>query len=131
MSEWVWIDEQLALAVHEQVLVRHGGLAGVRDRGLLQSALARARQLDAYGVDADVVTLAAACTAAIIQNHPFADGNKRTGFVAGVLLLELNGMVFTASEEAATRAVLALAAGHSDEGTYRAFLRENCRALSG
>ena len=130
MSEWVWIDEQLALAVHEQLVVRHGGLAGVRDLGLLRSALARARQLDAYGDDVDTVALAAAYTVAIVQNHPFADGNKRTGFVAGVLFLELNGMAFTASEEAATEAVLALAAGQSDEASYLAFLRENCGPLT-
>ena len=130
MSEWVWIEEQLALAVHEQLLVRHGGLAGVRDLGLLRSALARAQQLEAYGDDVDTVALAAAYTVAIVQNHPFADGNKRTGFVAGVLFLELNGMAFTASEEAATEAVLALAAGQSDEGTYRAFLRDNSSPLS-
>lgn len=130
MSEWVWIDEQLALAVHEQLLVRHGGLAGVRDLGLLRSALARAQQLEAYGEGVDTVALAAAYTVAIVQNHPFADGNKRTGFVAGVLFLELNGMAFTASEEAATEAVLALAAGQSDEATFRAFLRDNCSPLS-
>jgi death-on-curing protein len=130
VSEWVWIDEQLALAVHEQLLVRHGGLAGVRDLGLLRSALARAQQLEAYGEGVDTVALAAAYTVAIVQNHPFADGNKRTGFVAGVLFLELNGMAFTASEEAATEAVLALAAGQSDEATFRAFLRDNCSPLS-
>jgi death-on-curing protein len=130
VSEWVWIDEQLALAVHEQLLVRHGGLAGVRDLGLLRSALARAQQLEAYGDDVDTVALAAAYTVAIVQNHPFADGNKRTGFVAGVLFMELNGMAFTASEEAATEAIMALAAGQSDEASYLAFLRANCGPLT-
>jgi len=130
VSERVWIDEQLALAVHEQLLVRHGGLAGVRDLGLLRFALARPQPLEAYGDDMDKVTAAAAYTVAIVQNHPFADGNKRTGFVAGLLFLELNGMAFTASEEAATEAVLALASGQSDEGVYRAFLRDKCSPIS-
>ncbi|MBV9509261.1 MAG: type II toxin-antitoxin system death-on-curing family toxin [Caulobacteraceae bacterium] len=124
MSAWTWIDEQLALAVHEQLLVRHGGPRGVRDSGLLQSALAP-RQLQAYGERVDLAVLAAAYTAGIVQNHPFVDGNKRTGFVVGVLFLELNGAHFTASEEAAAEAVLSLAAGVGDEDAYCAFLRMN------
>lgn len=130
MSGWVWIDEQLALAVHEELLVRDGGLAGVRDLGLLRSALARAQQLERYAQYVDVITLAAAYTFAIVKNHPFVDGNKRTGFVAGVLFLELNGMVFVACEEAATEAILSLASGQSDEMAYSAFLRKNCKAVT-
>ncbi len=125
MSDWLWLDERDALAVHEQSLVLHGGAPGLRDEGLLQSALARARQIEAYDEAAGVVELAVAYTAGIVRNHPFIDGNKRTGFVLGVLFLELNGVRFTASEEAATRAVLDLAAGTIDDEGYAAFLREN------
>lgn len=115
------------MAIHEELLVRDGGLVGLRDAGLLQSALARPRQLAAYGQGVDAIDLAAAYTAAVVQNHPFADGNKRTGFVLGVLFLELNGCEFMATEEAATHAVLALAAGEMDALGYRDFLRDNAR----
>ena len=125
MTAWVWLDERDALAVHDRSLLLHGGAAGVRAHGLLASALARPRQLEAYGENVDVVDLAAAYTAGLVQNHPFIDGNKRTGFVIGILFLELNGARFTASEEAATQAVLGLAAGSLDDAGYAAFLREN------
>ena len=125
MTSWVWLDERDALAVHDRSLVLHGGAAGVRDAGLLASALARPRQLEAYGEDIDVVHLAAAYTAGLVQNHPFIDGNKRTGFVLGILFLELNGARFIAGEEAATQAVMGLAAGTLDDAGYAAFLREN------
>lgn len=125
MSSWIWLDERDALAVHDRSLVLHGGAAGIRDAGLMASALARPRQLEAYGENVDVVDLAAAYTAGLVQNHPFVDGNKRTGFIVGILFLELNGARFTASEEAATQAVLGLAAGTLDDAGYAAFLREN------
>jgi death-on-curing protein len=107
------------------LLAFHGGAAGVHDQGLLQSALDRARQLAAYDESADLVDMATAYTAGIVKNHPFADGNKRTGFVVGVLFLELNGFRFTATEDAAADAVVALAAGTLDEAGYTIFLREN------
>jgi death-on-curing protein len=125
VRSWIWLDERDALAVHDRSLVLHGGAAGVRDAGLMASALARPRQLEAYGENVDVVDLAAAYTAGLVQNHPFVDGNKRTGFVVGILFLELNGARFTASEEAATQAVLGLAAGTLDDAGYAVFLREN------
>ncbi len=125
MTAWVWLDERDALAIHDRSLLLHGGAAGLRDRGLLASALARPRQLEAYGETVDVVELAAAYTAGLVRNHPFVDGNKRTGFVVGIVFLELNGARFTASEEAATQAVLGLAAGTLDDAGYTAFLREN------
>ena len=125
MRSWIWIDERDARAVHDRLLSFHGGAPGIRDAGLLESALARPRQLNAYGETADLIDLAAAYTAGLIQNHPFIDGNKRTGFVIGILFLELNGGRFGASEEAATRAVLDLAAGAIDGAGYAVFLREN------
>ena len=125
MTRWVWLDARDALTLHERLLASHGGAEGVRDAGLLESAIARPRQRAAYGGDPDVNDLAAAYTAGIVGNHPFVDGNKRVGFVLGVLFLELNGARFTASEEAATRAVLDLAAGDMDMAGYAVFLREN------
>lgn len=124
-AEPVWIDEIDALTLHDRLLSIHGGPEGLRDAGLLQSALARARQLAAYGKKPDLIDMAAVYTAGIVKNHPFVDGNKRTGFVIGVLFLELNGYRFTATEAGAADAVLALAAGHLDEAGYAAFLREN------
>jgi death-on-curing protein len=120
----IWIDEQDALALHDRLLVLHGGATGLRDAGLLKSALARPRQHFAYA-RADVIDLAAVYTAGIVRNHPFVDGNKRTGFVVGILFLELNGYRFGASEEGAAQAVLELAAGTLEEAGYGAFLRDN------
>lgn len=90
-----------------------------------KSALARPRQILAYGDTPDIIGFAAAYTYGIVRNHPFAGGNKRTGFVDGILFLELDGFRFTATEEDAAQAVLALAAGSLDEGAYAQFLRDN------
>jgi death on curing protein len=121
----VWLEEPEALAIHERLLTLHGGARGVRDAALLASALARPRQIAAYGEGAGVIELAAAYTVAIVRNHPFVDGNKRTGFVLGVLFLELNDARFLADEAATTRAVMGLADGSLDEAGYVAFLRAN------
>jgi death on curing protein len=123
MKEPVWIDERDALTIHERLIGLHGGDGGVRDDRLLNSALARPRQHHAYSDAADIVAMAAVYTAGIVGNHPFVDGNKRTGFVIGVLFLELNGYRFTASEEEAAQAVLALAAGSLNQAGFAAFLR--------
>jgi death-on-curing protein len=122
MGQPFWIDEAVVLAIHDRQLLEHGGAQGLRDRSLLDSALARPKNSLAYS-GADVIELAAKYTAGIVQNHPFVDGNKRTGFVVGVLFLELNGYRFTASEEAAAQAVLELAAGTIDERGFCEFLR--------
>ena len=114
MSELVWIEEREALSLHNRLLALYGGAPGVRDLGLLQSALARPRQLHAYGKNLDVIELAAAYTAGILHNHPFIGGNKRIGFVLGVLFLETNKYRLTASEEDATQAVLGLTEGTLD-----------------
>ncbi len=123
MSGWIWLDERDALALHGRSLAAHGGGVGLRDPGLLASALARPQQRVAYEASPDTIELAAAYAAGVVRNHPFIDGNKRTGFLLGVLFLELNGFRFTADEVAATRAVLDLAAGALDEVGYCAFLR--------
>lgn len=124
MTEPIWIANLEVLAVHDRQLAEHGGAAGVRDIGLLETAIARPQQLHAYG-DPDIFDLAAAYTFGIVQNHPFVDGNKRTGFITGILFVELNGRRFTASEPDATQAVLDLAIGEMSEGEFAAWLREN------
>jgi death-on-curing protein len=121
----IWIETPEAIALHERLLAIDGGAAGVRDRALLESALARPRQRVAYAQRASVVELAAAYTAGVVKNHPFVDGNKRTGFVVGIVFVELNGFRFLASEEAAAEAVIALAAGELDEDGYAKFLAGN------
>ncbi len=125
MKRPVWIEERDILVLHNRLLALHGGPQGLRDEGGLRSALARPQQQFAYAKDADVVSMATAYTAGIVRNHPFVDGNKRIGFVAGILFLELNGYRFTASEEDAAEAVIQLAAGKLDEAGYTAFLRAN------
>jgi death-on-curing protein len=126
VSEPVWIDEADVMAIHDRLLAEHGGAAGLRDETVLRSALGRPQHHRAY-TDADVVDLAAVYTAGVVRNHPFVDGNKRTGFVVGVLFLELNGYEFNASEESAAQAVLQLAARTLSEEGYREFLRANVR----
>ena len=121
----LWIEERDALAIHDRLLAVHGGASGLRDRGLLQSALAPPRQYHAYADGTDIIAMAALYTSGIVGNHPFVDGNKRVGFVVGVLFLELHGFAFKASEEDATQAVLNLAAGTLDEAAYTAWMRVN------
>ncbi len=130
-KEPLWIEERDVLAIHDRLLALHGGATGLRDRGLLESALARPRQHHAYANTSDVVEMAALYTAGIVRNHLFVDGNKRTGFVIGVLFLELHGFDFKASEEDAAQAVMALAAGALEEAAYTAWLRENAKRRRG
>ncbi len=121
------IEVHDALAIHDRLLALHGGATETRDLGLLESALARPRQYHVCCDTPDVVEMAALYTAGIVRNHPFVDGNKRTGFVLGVLFLELHGFAFTASEEDATQAVMGLASGALEEAGYTAWLRENAK----
>jgi len=128
MSHRIWIERPDCLAVHEMMLAQYGGLAGVRDEGLLESALARPLQLDAYE-EPTVPQLAAAYATGIVRNHPFLDGNKRTGFMLAAMFLELNGLQFTAGEEDVVSHTLALAANEIDEASYAAFLTANSKGL--
>ena len=125
MNEPVWLDERDALILHDRLLALDGGATGLRDPACLASALAPPRQQAAYAELIDLVSLAALYTASVVRNHPFIDGNKRTGFVLGVLFLELNGLAFRASQEDTANAVLALAAGELAEVGYAAFLAAN------
>jgi death-on-curing protein len=128
--EPVWIDERDALTLHDRLLALHGGAQGIRDLNLLQSALARPRHLLAYGHEPQILTLAAAYAFGIVRNHPFADGNKRTGFLVSILFLELNGFRFIATEENAAQAIISLAAGTMTEDTFGRFLRDNTKPQS-
>ena len=121
---WRWLPRDVLLAVHEEQLAEHGGAPGLRDEGLFDSALARPRQLANYG-EPDVADLAAAYAFGLIRNHPFIDGNKRTGYVAAELFLLLNGYLMTASDESAVLTTLALAAGDIDEAAFAAWLRRH------
>lgn len=126
MKRPVWIYRETVLALHEQLLAAFGGSAGIRDAGLLESALARPENLFAYGTP-DVYALAASYGFGLVKNHPFVDGNKRTGFAVAVLFLELNGYRFEAGEADATIRTLALAAGDLHEADYAAWLKANAR----
>lgn len=124
MKEPLWIDREDALAIHDLTLAQHGGLAGLRDDGMLASALNRPRQRFVYEKP-DVHTLAAAYAKGIVQNHPFGDGNKRTGFLLATVFLEVNGWSFVATEDSVLEQTLGLAAGRISEDAYAHWLREN------
>ena len=124
MKEPAWVTREECLAIHEMMLAQHGGLAGVRDEGLLESALSKPRNLFAYAKPG-LVEMAASYAAGIILNHPFLDGNKRAGFMVAAVFLEVNGYVLTASEESVVENVLALAAGKLTEYGYAAWLTAN------
>ncbi len=123
MTEWRFLDRAIILAVHEEQLAQHGGGVGLRDGGLLESALARPENLAAYNPDADAAALAAAYAFGIAKNHPFIEGNKRTAFVAMELFLMDNGYLLTASDEDALMTMLRLAAGEMGEETYADWVR--------
>ena len=126
MKEPRWLPKDLILAVHNRQLAEHGGGAGVRDEGLLESALARPQNLFAYG-ESDVAALASAYAFGIAKNHPFVDGNKRTAFVACELFLAANGHDLVASDEECLAMMLSLAANEIGEAEFAAWLRENVR----
>lgn len=125
MKEPEWVLRETVLALQERLLAEFGGLSGVRDDGLLDSALARPRQLFAYGRRPSLAELAAAYAFGLIRNHPFLDGNKRVGFAVAVLFLELNGRRFGAPEAEAALKTLALAAGELDEAEWAAWLQRH------
>jgi death on curing protein len=116
-QSWVWLDPQVLLAVHDEQLTEHGGISGVRDLGLFESALSRPQHLAVYDTP-DHAALAAAYGYGIARNHPFLDGNKRTAFVAMELFLVLNGYVLNASDVECVMVMLAVAAGDMDEVVF-------------
>jgi death-on-curing protein len=126
MKAPIWVMREVVLLAAEQSLAQFGGLAGIRDEGLLDSALEKPRNLLAYG-DPSLFDLAASYGFGIVRNHPFMDGNKRAGFVVAVTFLQLNGWCLEAGEADAVLRTLALAAGEMSEGDYAAWLRANSR----
>jgi len=126
VKEPVWVHASDALAIHVQLLTRHGGATAVRNEGILESVLARPRQQFVYP-SPDIIDMASACTSGVVQNHSFVDGNERTAFVVGVLLLDLNGLDFTASEAETSQAVLELTAGTIDETGFALFLQDHLK----
>lgn len=121
---WLWLQRDVVIAIHETQLAEHGGRTGVRDAGLLESALARPENLAAYGTP-DVAELAAAYGYGISRNHAFIDGNKRTAYVAAELFLELNGFRLTADDAACVLTMLAVAAGDITEAGFGDWIRDH------
>lgn len=124
MAGWKWIDKSSLLILHDESLTLHGGTAGIRDEGLLDSALNRAPNLALYG-EPDCASLAAAYGFGIAKNHPFVDGNKRTAFLSVGMFLAMNGMRLKATQVDATLTMLAVAAGEMDEAAFAVWLRHN------
>ena len=124
---WRWIDRRLLVLLHDESLAMHGGASGLRDEGLLESALARPLNLAAHG-EPDLAALAAAYASGLSQNHPFVDGNKRAAFLAVGLFLGLNGHRLTASQAEATVAMFGLASGEINESTFASWLRDRIQA---
>lgn len=121
-----WLAREECLALHAMMISQYGGLNGVRDEHLLESALAKPQNLFAYGKPT-LFELAASYTIGVVKNHPFLDGNKRTGFMLGAGFLEANGCQFTASEAEVVVRTLALAAGEMSEAEYAGWLSANSR----
>jgi death-on-curing protein len=120
----IWIEEAVVLAVHEEQLAEHGGAVGIRDLGLLQSALARPQHLVAYGKP-DVAALAAAYGYGIARNHPFMDGNERTAFTVTELFLTLNGYELLADDSSCVVTVLQVAERSLAEAEFADWIRAN------
>ena len=119
---WRWIDRRLLVILHDESLAEHGGASGLRDEGLLESALARPLNLVAYG-QPDVAELAAAYGVGLAKNHPFVDGNKRAAFLAVGLFLRMNGHRLTATQADATVTMLGVAAGEINDADFARWLR--------
>jgi death on curing protein len=126
MAEWVWIATEVAMAAHREQLAEHGGGQGVRDERLLDSAMARAKNLAAYG-EPDAANLAAAYAYGIARNHPFVDGNKRTAAVISETFLIANGLWLDATDAEIVVAFLALAAGDLAEDELADWFRTRLR----
>ena len=127
-QDWIWVASDVARAAHDEQLAEHGGAAGVRDDGLLESAFARPRNLADYG-EPDAAALAAAYAFGVARNHPFVDGNKRTAAVVAETFLLINGFELAATDAQLVVAILALAAGDLSEDELADWFRIHVRAL--
>lgn len=126
MKRWKWIDRQVLLLLHDESLSEHGGASGLRDEGLLDSALARPLNLALYEKP-DIASLAASYGVGLAKNHPFMDGNKRAAFLAVGLFLGLNGYRLHATQAEATLTVLAVAAGEMNEVEFAHWIRSHIK----
>ncbi|MGB5036495.1 MAG: type II toxin-antitoxin system death-on-curing family toxin [Blastocatellia bacterium] len=129
MNEPRWIDRRALLLLHAEGLAEHGGPEGVRDAGLLESALDRPRNLATYEPESDLARLVACYAVGIARNHPFVDGNKRAAFLSLGLFLALNGQRLVADKVDAVRVMIDVAAGSMDEITLAVWIRANSRAV--
>jgi death-on-curing protein len=127
-GEPTWLSRLVIDAIQQDLIATHGGVPGIRDEGLVESALARPRQAFAYGTAPDVVALAASYGYGIARNHPYHDGNKRIAFMAIAVFTELNGFELEASEADVVDVMLRLAAGDLDEGRLADWLRAHLLA---
>ena len=127
MNDWRWVDQRSLILLHDESLSEHGGAPGIRDEGLLRSALARPLNLVAYG-QPDLADLAAVYGVGLAKNRPFVDGNKRVAFLAIGLFLALNGTRLVSSQAEATLTMLDVAAGAIDEEGLAAWLRSHIHA---
>jgi death-on-curing protein len=126
MNEPVWIRQDVVLGLHEEALMLHGGPEGIRDPGLLDSALARPKNLFAYSPQTpSLAQLAAAYAKGIIANHPFADGNKRAAFIVSATFLRLNGLTLTAAKEGRVLTFWSLADGSLTEEQLSLWFEQN------
>ncbi len=123
-----WVPEAAVRAMHAQLVAEHGGRAGIRDEGLLSSALARPRNRRVYGASSTLFELAAGYGVGIIRNHPFIDGNKRLALMVMYVFLEINGYCLAAPEVEAADIILRLAAGELEEGHLARWLKANSYA---
>jgi len=120
-----WLTRAMVVALHDESLALFGGLPGIRDDGLLESALARPRNRLAYQPDVELCRIAAAYGFGLVRNHPFMDGNKRTGVLSVAVFLALNGRRFDPDEVEEVRTILDLAAGNTDEEEFAAWIAAN------
>ena len=125
MNEPKWLRKDMVLALHAISVAEFGGSAGIRDDGLLESALDRPKNLFAYGDNPSIFELAAAYCVGIVKNHPFLDGNKRAGVLTIRAFLRLNGHLFEPSEAEEVVMIMALAAGKADEEALAGWISEN------
>ena len=126
-APWRWIDKRVLLLLHDESIAEHGGAAGIRNEGLLESALARPLNLAAYG-EPDFADLAASYGVGLAKNHAFVDGNKRAAFLSVGLFLALNGYRLKATQAEATLAMIDVASGALDEPAFAAWLRQHTQA---
>ena len=124
MTQWKWVSREVLLLLHDESLAEHGGMTGLRDKGLLESALSRPPTLHHYATP-DAADLAASYGVGLAKNHPFVDGNKRAAFLAVGLFLMVNGQRLVTSQLDATQSMLDVADGTIDEAAFAAWIREH------